>query len=871
MNMKITCNLYEISKYFDIFVNNMKEKFFILSGKEGTGKTSVILKLVKNYNINYNYFSPTEKENQIENLLESLGINRELYSKIKYLQFFSPSSFSNNESFKLLLLNDYFENISKSNESKILIFDDFDKYNSDLKDLLIINFRKLLNAENSVKIIIIFTDVDENDQIYLKSISDDIMIYELEPLDFEHLIKFFEENGYQLPNKIIEIIYKYSDGFLKDAFKIIKILEDFKFIVNKNFVKPLSRENLEFIKNIIMMNKNVNINNLSDDQINLLLFLTYINNSIKLSNINKYINIKIDDIIQLENLQIIKRINEDLIYLSTNFNPKELEEIISNTKKMFIKMRAIKYLEDIKDYINLGIIYLSMNLHDKAHNYLREYGLKEYYNGNFSTSLKALGECWKYHTDDKEIGLALIKIYNFYEDFEHSLMISEKLFEKFKNDCEIKIIHSINLYKKEDYDNSYKILNSLINECADLNILSQAYFYYSILLKIYGKINESIKFLNKAEDIAIKLKDYDILQKIYRLLGNIYYEKRDLNSATDYYLKSAEICKDIGNYYDLASTYNNLGNVYSEIDISKGIEYYSETLSIAKKYWYPSLIISSNSNLAIMKWYNFEIKDAYEMMINSYILSLSNNNYTALLLSSINIAELSLEMGNYADIYLFIEKAYNYMSNKTDVYLYDELKFYYKIINFIYKKINFSLDEFIELKNSGLSQFISFYYYNTIRYYIYFGDFEKASNYFDEYLKIKENKFTIDDYLFISFYLQNIMLHNLKQGMKIDEYIYNIYKILENGVKKINSVLINEIFNVLKLLFNMPNINELSTELIYNDLEKFKNQNLIITYYRLLLIYFYILNNYHGDSSYLNMVKDLIRQNHKTEILKIFI
>ena len=49
--MKITCNLYEISKYFNIFVTNIKEKFFILSGKEGTGKTSTILKLVKNYNI----------------------------------------------------------------------------------------------------------------------------------------------------------------------------------------------------------------------------------------------------------------------------------------------------------------------------------------------------------------------------------------------------------------------------------------------------------------------------------------------------------------------------------------------------------------------------------------------------------------------------------------------------------------------------------------------------------------------------------------------------------------------------------------------------------------------------------------------------
>ena len=869
--MKITCNLYDISNYFDKFSNSEDSRLFVLLGKEGVGKTTTILNLIKNYNFEYTYFSTKKGEEQLDLLLESFGIKKEIYSKMNYMKFFSPNSFSNNESFKMMVLNDFIENLIKENKMKFLIFDDFNLYSSTIKNILIMNFKKIISNSNKIKIIIVDSKLDDEELLYIKSISSDTDYYVLEPLDMDHLKRFLNENGYLIPPKIVEIIYRYSDGYLNEIFRIFNILREYNFMVDKNFSKSISEENIEIIKNIILTNKNFNFSVLGEDDINLILFLFYTNDSIKIEIINKYINISMEEISKLENYQILKRLDNDSIYLSPNIKVEDIEDLTSGIKKTFIKMRAIKYLEEKKDFITAGLLYISLNIHDNAHHYLREYGMREYYDGNFRNALRALKECWKIHPDDRELGLILIKIYQFYEDYDHAIEISEKLHENFKEDCEINLYHSVNLYRHEEFKNSYEILNRLISTCNDIRILSHAYFYYSILLKIFGKMDDSVKYLKISEENALKEKDFDLLQKVYRFYGNIFYEKKDLKKASEYYFKSAEICKEIGNYYDLASTYNNLGNIYSEIDVSKGMEYYNEALSIARKYWYPTLMIALNLNMAIMKWYNFEIKEAMDMFMNSYIISFSTNNYTSILLSSINIGELSLEMGNFEDVLIFIERAVNYTNNKTDILFYDELKFYFGLIKYLVDDIEMDINEFEELKNSELEQFNSFYYYNIVKYNFYRGNFQGAVKNFSEYMNFKNKIFSIEDFIFISYYLQNMWIYYLKNDIKINEDLYNLFEILDNGVRNTNSVFLNEIHSILTSFFEMIKLEQFSTEEIMNSIEKFKIKNIDMIHVRLLLLYSYILKKYYGDGTYYEIVKDLILKEKKYRIFHAYI
>ena len=142
------------------------------------------------------------------------------------------------------------------------------------------------------------------------------------------------------------------------------------------------------------------------------------------------------------------------------------------------------------------------------------------------------------------------------------------------------------------------------------SLLSSAYFrmgYYSKVVesaeRFSGKVGEEnqnyvllelaramwrLGDLKRGEDylkdiLKNKMED-ELAMEVYRLYGVIKSSLRDTNSAEDYYLKSLEIAKKLGDLYGMSAASNNLAIIYVDHgDLEKGEQFYRQSVEFDKK------------------------------------------------------------------------------------------------------------------------------------------------------------------------------------------------------------------------------------------------------------------------------------------------
>ncbi len=106
---------------------------------------------------------------------------------------------------------------------------------------------------------------------------------------------------------------------------------------------------------------------------------------------------------------------------------------------------------------------------------------------------------------------------------------------------------------------------------------------------IFKQNDLAIENLKKAEVYA-NSNDYEALMRIYGLLGENYYGRRDLDNAFHYFIKTLDLAKRTGNKYFEALSYKYLGEYYKGIwdkdrnsgdkDLARG--YYKKAYEIYK-------------------------------------------------------------------------------------------------------------------------------------------------------------------------------------------------------------------------------------------------------------------------------------------------
>ncbi|CAF4423374.1 unnamed protein product, partial [Adineta steineri] len=111
----------------------------------------------------------------------------------------------------------------------------------------------------------------------------------------------------------------------------------------------------------------------------------------------------------------------------------------------------------------------------------------------------------------------------------------------------------------------------------------------------YAKIGEvyffkkdfdsALSYEHKALNILLSLNSFEI-SDIYRTIANVYHDKEDFNLALEYYEKALEVDRQYlpQNHYNFGITYECIGSNYQNShDCAKAVEYFSKAREVYLK------------------------------------------------------------------------------------------------------------------------------------------------------------------------------------------------------------------------------------------------------------------------------------------------
>lgn len=249
----------------------------------------------------------------------------------------------------------------------------------------------------------------------------------------------------------------------------------------------------------------------------------------------------------------------------------------------------------------------------------------------------------------------------------------------------------------------------------------------------------SIKYSALALQLAVRNNNLKGAGESHRIIGigNAYINQRD--SAINHYLTSLnyfKLCRDLKGQ---AKVYNNIGNLYLDIDLKRSLYFYREALKIANNLNILDLIAGCHLNIGNIHFRQKRYQESERQLIKAYKLFYRLKNFIGITHSLQNLGVLSFRLGN-------VNKAENYLVEANELAKANKL---YNSIG----SINLTL--------------------TTI--YINKTQFDKAEFYRDE--GIRNAELTMDgklvqDYNYTSFQLEN----HRKNYRTALQYLFTVYR-----------------------------------------------------------------------------------------------
>lgn len=273
-------------------------------------------------------------------------------------------------------------------------------------------------------------------------------------------------------------------------------------------------------------------------------------------------------------------------------------------------------------------------------------------------------------------------------------------------------------------------LNVVINDPSSHDTsLAGAYIELSEILYIHNLDTlenlslQAINVVNRGIKEKISPPEKLNLLKLKALASNnlgYYYRLKDnFSKALTYYRESIELCSNIGDSINKATTLNNVGVIYKELgDISKALEYYNESLKIRETINNEKGIAESLNNLAVIYISQGDSSMALDYYQRSLKLYTKMDNKQGIAMCIYNI-------GGFYRRGLNFSKALEYFNKSLKIYreigykrkeslllmkigvMYDELEEHIKALEYfheslkIQEKINYKYGEFSSLLNIG--------------------------------------------------------------------------------------------------------------------------------------------------------------------------
>lgn len=839
--------------------NEKNTSVLLVSGPEGSGKTYTVLNAFSKFNVKY--FQNIKGEDNYIKLIELLDFSEAINKYLKITNAFSPTQgIKNVELINLLIINRLEE--LKNESTSVLIADNLEDSDHDFLILFFNIASKYLKENASAKIIGIYDSNIKNEEVQniieiLKTFGATEIKLGLPSL--KGTSKIIAEAGYSIPEKVISLLYESSQGNLKKIFQYIKLLENNSYIIEKTFIKSVTESTVTEIKRIInaLSEKRV-LETLSPDEIIVTIYLALLGESIDPIKLMEIIKMEENDFVNAVDNLVRKKIvveKGDLIEIGEKEFEGYVEKAFSRLKLKDARLRIARYFEEKGDKYKAGLQYYQAGDYEKAYRLLVESGNDYYQAGEFYKALNAFTTAYKIKKTNRDLNRKLVEVLKIAEETDKILEITGEILKNDPEDVENVLNYANVLHKKSEYGESKKYYEMALEMAKDIRDRVKAQYGIGRYYYTVENIEKAREILSEALNNAKEVGDPTIVAKILRILGNIEYENKNFSKALNYYELAKKLNESTGNYYDLASIYNNIGNISSEINLKEGKYYYSKAQEIAEKYWFPSLLETLYLNVGILNEYEGNVKEAVHLFKRALGTSLIDKNYETAIIAILNLLDPLVIMGNIDEAANLLDKGLELAKASGKVNEEKELIIFQKLMKKIRGENVTWFEEAEEMKKSGIKYYINFAEVSIQIHYYYYGETMKAMEIYEKYIKERlENLNTnlmIDLIDFIEI-LEYAKFFNLTEGEHVKKYIEVVEK--SDLLPQMNYVAWR--FNIIKAVELLDEKKrEEAMELFNENIKQLESQELRLLVSRLKLLFgMYLLKNF-GDRKILDDAK----------------
>ena len=157
----------------------------------------------------------------------------------------------------------------------------------------------------------------------------------------------------------------------------------------------------------------------------------------------------------------------------------------------------------------------------------------------------------------------------------------------------------------------------------------------------------TISEANKALKLALKINYLNGIGESYRVIGVGNSYKNSIDTAIENYLNALSYFKRNKNLEGEAKVYNNIGNLYRDIDYNKSLENFEKSLTIASKLNIKDLVAGLKLNIGT----GYQKRKNYSKALTNYQESLSMfeilDNKVGIVQSHQNLGVLYLNLRDF--------------------------------------------------------------------------------------------------------------------------------------------------------------------------------------------------------------------------------
>ena len=128
---------------------------------------------------------------------------------------------------------------------------------------------------------------------------------------------------------------------------------------------------------------------------------------------------------------------------------------------------------------------------------------------------------------------------------------------------------------------------------------------------------QTVESAKRALALAAKAKDKNAMAESYRILGIGYFYQDKSDLAVSNLSKALQLYKETGSEAGTAKVYNNIGNIYKNIDTDKSLHYFKKALEVAEKLKISDLTAGCYLNIGAV----YFKKKNFSLALRNYDLS----------------------------------------------------------------------------------------------------------------------------------------------------------------------------------------------------------------------------------------------------------